>query len=123
MNSVSQQLTKSQWVRVKRLVEKQCANYTCEGKADTCLHPASDDYGCGQIPSMHLCCRYFMRAVLPLDPALEAELTGTAETRKCAQCGKPFVPASNRAKYCPECAERAAKQKHAQRQRKYRDKA
>lgn len=74
--------TKEQQRQIRRIVLPQGANCSGEGKADICLHTASDDYGCGQIPSLHLCCQYFIKSVLLLDPALEAALTGNANIKK-----------------------------------------
>jgi predicted nucleic acid-binding Zn ribbon protein len=75
-------------------------------------------------------CRYFTNSVLPLNPGLEAALTGkklptlppAAETKPCEICGKPFH-GDGRQRYCSEkCAERGRKKSEAARARKYRRK-
>lgn len=55
-------------------------------------------------------CRYFREAVLPLDPALEAALSGQGpapETRPCPVCGRPAL-LDGRRRYCSEACARAA---------------
>ena len=55
-------------------------------------------------------CRYFQEAVLPLDPALEAALSGQGpapETRPCPVCGRPAL-LDGRRRYCSEACARAA---------------
>ena len=79
------ELTRQERAAIRALVVKWCANY-------------DKDYG--RLPLDCPCymlgkcwtgayCRYFREAVLPLDPVLEASLTGTAvELRSCPVCGK-----------------------------------
>ena len=60
----------------------------------------------------------FRVAVLPLDHQLETALYHRLESRRCSECGALFLPGSNRAKYCKECAARVRRRKEAERQRK-----
>jgi len=57
-------------------------------------------------------CRYFAGGVLPDDPGLYAELMQadavTANSKKCAMCGKIIKSSSNRREYCPECSKKRA---------------
>ena len=112
----SRELTRCERVAIRKLVTGMCANY-------------DKDYGC--LPLDCECymlgkhwtgayCKYFLSSVLPLDPVLEATLTGRAapETDKCAVCGKAFVSESRQLYCTPACAE-AARRK---RQRKYMQK-
>ena len=46
----------------------------------------------------------FAGAVLPLDEPLETALLFREELKRCVVCGQPFLPGSNRAKYCKLCA-------------------
>ena len=107
-----------QYRRARRLVH-ECCNYD----SGNCI--ALDDGEecvCVQSISYSLLCRWFRVAVLPLDKALEAALFHRLDRKKCCVCGKLFLPGSNRAKYCPECAA-AMKRKHAaERKRKQRHK-
>lgn len=103
------ELTREERAVIRKLVTGMCANYDHE-------------YGC--LPLDCACymlnkwwtgsyCKYFRDAVLPLDPVLEATLTGreapVMDTRPCAVCGKAF-PVSGRKAYCSAvCAGKAKK--------------
>ena len=92
--------TYSQYRRARKLVH-QCCNY----ESGNCL--ALDDGEecvCVQSISYSLLCRWFRAAVLPLDESLEADLLHQKEQKRCTVCGQPFLPGSNRAKYCKICA-------------------
>ena len=68
-------------------------------------------------------CKYFQNAVLPLDPVLEAALTGSGpaeNARMCAACGKPIHAANNRAKYCGGCAGSVRRKRQREYMRKNR---
>lgn len=102
-----------QYRRARRLVH-ECCNYD----GGNCL--ALDDGNecvCVQSISYSLLCRWFRAAVLPLDKALETALLHRRDGKRCTICGALFVPGSNRAKYCPECAKRERRRKEAARQR------
>lgn len=82
-------------------------------------------------------CEWFMNAVLPTNESLYAAVMtelmktenapwvkGVGESytaqpvlKACCLCGKPFLPGSNRAKYCAECANRVERVHAAQRKR------
>lgn len=74
---------------------------------------------CVQSISYSLLCRYFRSAVLPADPALEAEILGTHPDR-CVSCGAPIIKRGNRKKYCEKCADIAYKRQQAEYARKKR---
>ena len=97
-------LTRAEKMSIRKLVTAMCANYDYE-------------YGCLSLdcPCVMLnkvwtgaYCRYFCKAVLPNNPALEVALTGkSVKTRSCAACGTSFL-ASGRKTYCSAtCAEKA----------------
>ena len=93
-------MTYSQYRRARKLVH-QCCNY----ESENCL--ALDDGEecvCVQSISYSLLCRWFRAAVLPLDESLATALLHRKEQKRCAVCGQPFLPGSNRAKYCKSCA-------------------
>lgn len=114
----SRELTRQEKAAIRALVLKWCANYDRE-------------YGC--LPLDCACymlgkcwtgayCRYFREAVLPLDPALEAALTGQSPqaSRPCPVCGRP-VPRDGRQRYCsPACAKAAHRQQQRAHMRKKR---
>ena len=96
--------------RALALLRTECANYY-DGEC------VMLDTKCPQCHSDSLICSWFRDAVLPLDKALHAELTGIGNVQKCESCQRPFKPVSNRAKYCEECAVRERKRREATRQR------
>ena len=109
----SRELARSERAAIRKLVVGMCANYDPE-------------YGCLPLDCpcymLDKCwtgayCKYFQNAVLPLDPKLEASLTGreAPATDICAACGKPFFPEGKQAYCSPACAD-AARRK---RQREY----
>ena len=107
-----------QYRRARRLVH-ECCNYDC----GNCL--ALDDGEecvCVQSISYSLLCRWFKAAVLPLDKELEAALFHRLDRKRCCVCSHYFLPGSNRAKYCPDCAGRMKRIKAAERKRKQRAK-
>lgn len=59
---------------------------------------------CVQSISYSLLCRWFRIAVLPLDNSLETAMLYRGSMKRCVVCGQPFLPGSNRAKYCKPCA-------------------
>ena len=76
-----------QYRRARKLVH-ECCNYingNCIALDD------GEECVCVQSISYSLLCRWFRATVLPQDKELETAL---------------FIPGSNRAKYCPECAAR-----------------
>ena len=94
------QMTGRQRYRANALIKKLCANYddgNCllldEGEGCVCVQSISNSF----------LCRYFRNAVLPADPALEAEILGTHPDR-CVSCGAPIIKRGNRKKYCEKCA-------------------
>ena len=102
--------------RKARKLTHECCNY-CDGNC--LLLDDGEECVCVQSISYSLLCRWFRAAVLPLDAALYAEISKSRdEVKRCAGCGAVFMPESNRAKYCPECAVRMRRKKEDERQRK-----
>ena len=105
-----------QYRTVRRLVHS-CCNYDggcclLLDNGETCVCPQSITYS--------LVCRWFRTAVLPLDAGLCAALLHRTDMKSCVLCGAAFVPKSNRAKYCSDCAERMKRVKATERKRKQR---
>lgn len=73
-------------------------------------------------------CDWFWRAVLPIQPDLEYELLtdlyqmGGATIKACSHCGKPFVPMSNRQRYCKACKQVGERANGQERSQRHRDK-
>ena len=57
---------------------------------------------------------------MPLDGTLEAEIFRDRDLKRCSVCGKPYVPKSNRGKYCPDCAARVHRRQKTESERKRR---
>ena len=100
-----------QQYRTARKWVRQCCNYG-EGN---CLVL---ECVCVQSIAYSLICKWFRAAVLPLDTGLCAALLYRDQMKPCVICGGLFVPKSNRAKYCPDCAVATRRRKEAERQRK-----
>ena len=93
-------LTYQQYRAVRRLVH-DCCNY--DG-GNCILLDDGEECVCPQSISYSLICRWFRAAVLPLDESLCAALLHRENMKKCVLCGGWYIPKSNRAKYCPDCA-------------------
>ena len=99
------------------LLRREC----CSHEEGNCLElDDGDTHTCPQLLSGAVCCKWFRYAVLPLHETLEAEIFRDRDTKRCAVCGAVFVPGSNRAKYCPVCADRVHKRQKAESERKRR---
>ena len=90
------------------LIRAECCNLDPDGY---CLMLDHDK--CPQLQTECLVCRWFKEAVLPLDKELEAEIMNRSNRKLCAVCSRFFVPLSNRAQYCAECAAKVRRQKQA----------
>ena len=104
-----------QQYRTARKLVHGCCNY--DGGCCLLLDNG-EECVCPQSITYSLVCRWFRAAVLPLDAGLCAALLYRDRMKPCAICGSYFVPKSNRAKYCPNCAITARRKKEAERQRK-----
>ena len=103
-----------QYRKARRLTHECCND--CDGNC--LLLDDGEECVCVQSISYSLLCRWFRAAVLPLDAALYAEISKSREeVKRCTVCGAAFVPKSNRAKYCPDCAASVCRKKEAERQR------
>ena len=110
-------MTPAQRKRANALIRRECCccedgNCIALDDGDTCT--------CPQTISFSVCCKWFRWAVLPLDGALEAEIFRDKDLKRCAVCGGVFVPKSNRAKYCPDCAARVHRRQKTESERKRR---
>lgn len=106
-------LNEKQHRKVRRLT-RRCCNYD----QGNCI-VLDDGAGCPCVQgiSFSLNCRWFRNAVLPLNPALELELCKHPGRKRCRICGKPYIPGSNRAQFCPDCSRKRRREKEAARQR------
>lgn len=110
-------LSQKQSRRVNALIRRECCNYdngNCLllNDGETCVCPQTITYS--------LLCTWFRSSVLPLDKELLTELSSCSSRRRCAECGKVFLSASNNIKYCAVCRETVKRRQAAQRKRKQR---
>ena len=93
--------------QAKSLIRREC-----------CSYDDGDTHTCTQCISSSVFCKWFRWAILPQMEALEAEVFKDRDTKRCVVCGQAFLPKSNRAKYCPDCAARVHRRQKAESERK-----
>ena len=110
-------MTPAQRKQANALIRRECC---CCEDGNCIVLDDGDTCTCPQTVSFSVCCKWFRWAVLPLDGTLEAEIFRDKELKRCAVCGRVFVPKSNRAKYCPDCAARVHRRQKTESERKRR---
>ena len=101
------------------------ANHECANNLDGWCAPM--DCPCFAYVPLGGVCTYFLDAVLPLQAGLQKEvlkkLPGPHEEtgKRCVCCGETFHPASNRQKYCRDCARQQERINNAKRIRRFRN--
>ena len=106
---------KLQAKKIDACIKDKCCNY--DSIEDSCI--LFDDI-CPQMLTFSLVCKWFINAVLPDNQDLYKEIILGKSGKHCAECGKEFIPGSNRAKYCPDCSSRIRHKKEKERQRSRR---
>lgn len=106
---------KLQAKKIDACIKAKCCNYDSE--SEECI--LFEDT-CPQMLTFSLVCKWFMNGVLPDRPELYQEIVLGKSGKRCVECGKEFIPGSNRAKYCPDCSVRIRHQKEKERQRNRR---
>lgn len=115
---------------VKQLAQKECANYaggSCLPEERPChaIHPDHQTVHDGAVN-----CDYCLSAVLPQQPELNTAVwheifreEGQAGEgwKECVRCHRPFLPASNRQRYCADCGTAAKQARSREKQRRYRE--
>ena len=110
-------MTPTQRKQANALIRRECC---CYEDGNCMLLDNGDTHTCPQTISFSVCCKWFRWAVLPLAGTLEAEIYRGRDLKRCAVCGGVFVPKSNRAKYCPDCAARVHRRQKTESERKRR---
>jgi len=97
------ELTATERREIRRLV-RGCANHD---KEYGCLPLDAECYMLSKWWTGSLC-RYFERAVLPINPTLERVLKGESprDMKPCAICGKPFPVAGRKACCSEKCRQK-----------------
>ena len=110
-------MTPAQRKQANALIRRECCN--CED-GDCIALDDGDTCTCPQMISFSVCCKWFRWSVLPQIGMLEAEIFRDKELKRCAVCGRVFVPKSNRAKYCLDCAAVVHRRQKTESERKRR---
>ncbi len=110
-------MTPAQRKQANALIRRECCN--CED-GNCIVLDNGDTCTCPQTISFSVCCKWFRWSVLPQIGTLEAEIFRDKELKRCTVCGRVFVPKSNRAKYCPDCAARVHRRQKTESERKRR---
>ena len=110
-------MDKDQYRRARTLIRQLCANY--DG-GNCLLLDDGEPCVCPQLITSSLICKYFREIVLPNDPDLQAMLLFQPDARRCMICGASFLPASNRTKYCRNCAATVHRKQKAECERRRR---
>ncbi len=110
-------MTPAQRKQANALIHRECC---CYEDGNCMLLDDGDIHTCPQTISFSVCCKWFRWSVLPQVGTLEAEIFRDKELKRCAVCGRVFVPKSNRAKYCPDCAARVHRRQKTESERKRR---
>ena len=103
--------------KARKMIRTLCAN--CDGN-NCLLLDDGESCVCPQLITSTLICKYFRAAVLPEDRELQTALLFLRDAKRCESCGSLFVPASNRGKYCAECAVIEQRKKTRDRVRRHR---
>lgn len=128
---------KREYVVFFQFAKEHCCNYSASvpwGTKHYCwLEPQETKHACVLQFGKH--CRWFLEAVLPLDPALQAEWQRLKKLeadpdappqarreRTCPSCGTQFLPRSNRQLYCPDCGKQRRLEQLKKRVRRHRAK-
>ena len=110
-------MTPAQRKQANALIRRECC---CCEDGNCIVLDDGDTHTCPQTISFSVCCKWFRWSVLPQVGTLEAEIFRDKELKRCAVCGRVFVPKSNRAKYCPGCAARVHRRQKTESERKRR---
>lgn len=114
--------------QAKSLATQECCNFYkgyCIETDRTCslINSRYDSIADGCID-----CDWFLLAVLPQDAKLERELKmrlygiDGVDAKTCERCGKPYIPSSNRQRYCEHCRKAGAKSNGRERTARWREK-
>ena len=112
-------MTVTQKAKAVRIIRDWCSNYDRE---QGCLPLGCPCVQCG---SFTVLCKHFRHTLLrasyiPGAKQLETELFRGKPVKICKECGRPFMPSSNRARYCSNCSARVHRRNAASSARKRR---
>ncbi|MBQ4074549.1 MAG: cysteine-rich VLP protein [Clostridia bacterium] len=112
----------------EKALQKRCIQYARQECANDCDGQCiPQDCPCFAYECHGWVCTYFLNAVLPMNPGLNALVRAKMEhaaeqkgkmEKPCALCHQPFYPVSNRSRYCEKCRILMKRKKNAERQRR-----
>ena len=82
-------MTPAQRKQANALICRECC---CYEDGNCMLLDDGDTCACPQTASFSVCCKWFRWSVLPQIGTLEAEIFRDKELKRCAICGRVFVP-------------------------------
>ena len=82
-------MTPAQRKQAASLIRRKCC---CCEDGNCIVLDDGDTCTCPQTVSFSVCCKWFRWAVLPLDGTLKAEIFRDKDLKRCAVCGRVFVP-------------------------------
>lgn len=113
-------LTAMQSRQVNALIRRECCNYD---NGHCILLDDGEPCVCPQlITYSHIICKWFRKAVLPLDKELYIQLAKPQNTKVCTVCGKGYISKGRNTKYCEKCRAYIRKSKNVEYKRKSRAK-
>lgn len=118
MTGLPRELSRYERAKIRRLVVDDCANYDSRNRI--CLPLGCPCYMLQKWWTGSYC-RYFQKAVLPVDLELESAVTGEDTSLKqkiCPICGRVYLPVTSQA-YCSDTCRIFARRK-SERERKRR---
>lgn len=111
-------ITPKQSRKLSALIKKLCCNYV---DGNCLLLDDGEEHSCVQCISRYgIYCNYFKNAVLLVDKQLHTEIMSKEKGKKCVLCSSYFKPKAKNQRYCPDCAEKQARLKVNERQRRKR---
>ena len=110
-------MTPAQRKQANALIRRECC---CYEDGNCMFLDDGDIHACPQTISFSVCCKWFRWSVLPQIGTLETEIFRDTELKRCVVCGGVFVPKSNRAKYCLDCAAVVHRRQKTESERKRR---
>lgn len=111
-------ITTKQSKQINALIKKLCCNYV---DGNCLLLDDGEEHSCVQLISKSgIFCNYFKNAVLTADKQLYTEIMSNEKGKKCVICSSYFTPKAKNQRYCLNCAQKQARLKSAERQRRKR---
>lgn len=111
-------ITTKQSKQINALIKKLCCNYA---DGNCLILDDGEKHSCVQLISKSgIFCNYFKTSVLPSNMQMYREIMSKEKGKRCILCSSYFIPKSKNQRYCTNCAEKQARLKARERQRRKR---